>query len=60
MKHNRTTDMEVKTEVEYLTTPFQKGEIYRIDNANQAELIILSRLLRFQYQLLVVEKRPRR
>ena len=53
-------EVEVEVGVEYLTTPFLKGELYRIDYANQAEFIISSRLLRFQYQLLVVEKRPRR
>ena len=46
--------------MEYLTTPFQKGEIYRIDYANQAEFIILSRLLQFQYQLPVAKRKPRR
>lgn len=62
MKHCRTTDMEVEVEVEveYLTAPFQKGEKYRIDYANHAEFIILSRWLQFQYQLLVVERKPRR
>jgi hypothetical protein len=47
-------------EVEYLTAPFQEGEIYRIDYANQAEFIILSRLLRFQYQLPMAKRKPRR
>lgn len=53
-------EVEVEVEVEYLTRPFQKEEKYRINCANQAKFIILSRWLQFQYQLLVAKRKPRR